>query len=225
MWFLRFWPNIVTITLTLMLILLLISTTKVSSYSSTTVQSSKYSSSELVSGGDTTNIFLRFSPLIGGPPFLPLHVEVILGMASNNSYAEFMDKKIYVRRTNNLSFLKEHATQLHRFDFLPMNPTDPSTISRLLTLRSVPAKVRHRIVQSSNNVDVQKDDDRSTSVQDDGKGITLLVPIRSVVADDIIPRALDFKEQYKDTLFRELRLIGGKNCLTFALDLISHVEA
>ena len=224
MW-LRFWPNIVTMTLTLMLILLLISTTKVSSYSSTTVQSSKYSSSELVSGGDTTHIFLRFSPLIGGPPFLPLHVEVILGMASNNSYAEFMDKKIYVRRTNNLSFLKEHATQLHRFDFLPMNPTDPSTISRLLTLRSVPAKVRHRIVQSSNNVDVQKDDDRSTSVQDDGKGITLLVPIGAVVADNIIPRALDFKDEYQDTLFRELRLIGGKNCLTFALDLISHVEA
>ena len=211
-------------TLTLILILLL-STPKVSSYSSTTLQSSKYSSSELTSDGDTTHIFLRFSPLIGGPPFLPLHVEVILGMASNNSYAEFMDKKIYVRRTNNLSFLKEHATQLHRFDFLPMNPTDPSTISRLLTLRSVPAKVRHRIVQSSNNVDVQKDDDRSTSVQDDGKGITLLLPIGSVVADDIIPRALDFKEQYKDTLFRELRLIGGKNCLTFALDLISHVEA
>ena len=207
-------------TLTLMLILLLISTTKVSSYSSTTLQSSKYSSSELISGGDTTHIFLRFSPLIGGPPFFPLHVEVILGTASNNSYAEFMDK-IYVKRTNNLSFLKEHATQLHRFDFLPMNPTDPSTISRLLTLRSVPAKVRHRIVQSSNNVDVQKDDDRST----DGKGITLLVPIRSVVADDIIPRALDFTEEYKDTLFRELRLIGGKNCLTFALDLISHVEA
>lgn len=224
MW-LRFWPNIVTMTLTLMLILLLISTTKVSSYSSTTLQSSKYSSSELISGGDTTHIFLRFSPLIGGPPFLPLHVEVILGTASNNSYAEFMDKKIYVRRTNNLSFLKEHATQLHRFDFLPMNPTDPSTISRLLTLRSVPAKVRHRIVQSSNNVDVQKDDERSTSVEDDGKGITLLVPIRSVVADDIIPRALDFTEEYKDTLFRELRLIGGKNCLTFALDLISHVEA
>ena len=41
---------------------------------------------------------------------------------------------------------------------------------------------------------------------------------------DIISTAINYKNEYKDSLFRELRLIGGKNCLQFALDLLAHID-
>ena len=71
------------------------------------------------------NIYLRFSPLIGGPRFLPAHVEVMLANESTGS--------------------------LHRYDFVPANPTDPQTLATLLTLRSVPGVLRCRVVDGSSS--------------------------------------------------------------------------
>jgi len=179
-----------------------------------------------------SHIFLRFSPLIGGPSFLPLHVEVIIVVdeAVNNSEETIMDT-VYIRRSNNLSatFLnKQHKLQFHRFDFLPEKPTDPSTISRLSTLQAVPGNVRYRTSSyntPSTNMSNNKSYNEATN-QMDGNGITILLPIGSLTcnAEDGISTAMQFKEKYSDTIFKELRIIGGKNCLQFALDLLSYIE-
>ena len=209
--------------------------------SSTLVLSQSSSSTESIDTEDANaHIFLRFSPLIGGPSFLPLHVEVIIAVEDTNNNGKEMKQNmntIYIRRANNISstsFLKEQLA-LHRFDFLPEKPTDPVNLSRLVTLRSVPARVRHRsYVSNSNNM--QSDDmngvDTSTANQD-GKGITILIPVGSIpstydgedtTTNHVISTAIKYKNEYKDSLFRELRLVGGKNCLQFALDLLAHID-
>eukprot|EP00559_Dactyliosolen_fragilissimus_P006478 CAMPEP_0184861100 /NCGR_PEP_ID=MMETSP0580-20130426/5870_1 /TAXON_ID=1118495 /ORGANISM="Dactyliosolen fragilissimus" /LENGTH=205 /DNA_ID=CAMNT_0027358475 /DNA_START=17 /DNA_END=631 /DNA_ORIENTATION=+ len=73
--------------------------------------------------------YLRFSPLIGGPPSIPLHVEVILVTEDGQS-----DINHAARRKI-----------LHRLDFLPKYPMDPRLTLDLLTFQSVPGLVRHRI--------------------------------------------------------------------------------
>ena len=82
----------------------------------------------LDSGITSLNLYLRFSPLIGGPrflSFLPAHAEVIIANESTGS--------------------------LHRYDFVPANPTDPQTLATLLTLRSVPGVLRCRVVDGSSS--------------------------------------------------------------------------
>jgi len=181
------------------------------------------------------HVFLRFSPLIGGPSFLPLHVEVIVAVDDSEKIKEKMDT-IYIRKVNNLSstsFLKE-PLELHRFDFLPVNPSSTSTLVQLLTLNGVPGKVRHRIYEriseESNNMQTEVIDTNTTN--QDGSGITILLPVgslpciddKNVSANEVVSTAMQFKEDYSDTLYKELRILGGKNCLSYALDLLSHVE-
>lgn len=74
----------------------------------------------------TVQVFLRCSPLIGGPSILPLHVEVIL--AEDKDTKRSIDDRIYIRKTNDLAYLMNTYPQLHRFDFLPENP---KTLQRL----------------------------------------------------------------------------------------------
>ena len=186
---------------------------------------------------EDTHAFLRFSPLIGGPPFLPLHVEVIFAVEDANCSEKIKSKMdtIYVTKTNNLSSTPIlRRLLLHRFDFLPENPTDPSTLARLSTLQGVPGRVRHRICdqrysEELNNIQITDSNDR----QQDGRGISILVPIGSLsCADDenatsnnvVISTAIDFKDEYSKTI-KELRILWGKNCLSFALDLLSHMES
>ena len=191
--------------------------------------------------GDS-HLFLRFSPLIGGPAFLPLHVEVIIAVEEANRGSSTKQKQnmdtIYIRKANNLSVFKE-PSQLHRFDFLPEKPTDPSTLTRLLTLKAVPGRLRYRTHASherhsevSQNMSTQFNDNMGTLNQDE-KGVTILIPVGSlmsieggdeVAANTILTTATEFNDKYGDTLFKELRILGGKNCLSFALDLLSHVE-
>ena len=58
--------------------------------------------------------FLQLSPLVGGPDFLALHSSIVL-------------------ENDHLSV---------RVDFLPDNATDPSVLSKLISLQSVPGIVR-----------------------------------------------------------------------------------
>ena len=199
-------------------------------YQSRTLYSQVNEQDDNIESTTDNHIFLRFSPLIGGPSFLPLHVEVIIIVYEdvNNSEEMTMDT-VYIRRNNNLSstFLNKQQLQFHRFDFLPERPLDPSTISQLSTLQAVPGNVRYRRYEtSSSNVPNNKSDNESTTNQMDGKGITILLPIGSFScnAEDGISTAVQFKEKYSDTIFKELRIIGGKNCLQFAMDLLSHID-
>ena len=85
-------------------------------------------------GGPSLDVFLRFSPLIGGPKFAPLHVEVMIKKRQSDSDA-------FNRSTPN------EENVLHRFDFVPSSPTDPRTLGQLLTFRSVPGLVRYRTLE------------------------------------------------------------------------------
>ncbi|KAK1737154.1 hypothetical protein QTG54_012021 [Skeletonema marinoi] len=167
---------------------------------------------------DNVQVFLRFSPLIGGPP-IPLHVEVILAEGDTDKHKDAESKgTIYIRKTNNLASMAVLNTypQLHRLDFLPENPTDHSTVVRLASLQSVPGKLRHRYVTASSDA------------KQDGKGITVLLPVGSIpcqkksgaTSSNVISTALDFTNERRDNVYDDLRIFLGKNCLSFALDLL-----
>ena len=72
---------------------------------------------------EKSNIFIRFSPLIGGPRFLPIHVEVILSSESGS----------------------------HKCDFIPLEARNPQTMKQLLTLRAVSGQVRYTNININTN--------------------------------------------------------------------------
>ena len=262
--------------------------------------SSSSSTTTAVPNADDVQLFLRFSPLIGGPAFLPLHVEVILVDANinnddgddNDTVEEFLTSQ---NNSEEVMQQQQYKQQIHRFDFLPAKPEDPSTIIRLISLQSVTGRVRYRTTtreimmakssmernnpnNMSNNYNGLDDDDeveQSTIAaaagmkdndiintihnNDKGKGITFLFPIGSIqyptstssttataatnfstssvdqkavskssttpTSSSAISTAIDYVNQYRATCGRELRIVGGKNCLSFALDLLFHLDS
>eukprot|EP00555_Chaetoceros_dichaeta_P013094 CAMPEP_0198268684 /NCGR_PEP_ID=MMETSP1447-20131203/38354_1 /TAXON_ID=420782 /ORGANISM="Chaetoceros dichaeta, Strain CCMP1751" /LENGTH=246 /DNA_ID=CAMNT_0043959873 /DNA_START=62 /DNA_END=799 /DNA_ORIENTATION=+ len=103
---------------------------------------------ETLTASQNLNVYLRFSPLVGGPSFLPIHVEVILHHISPPNLQTTVRRKIGDTLSNDMDGETKIISRdyLHRLDFLPENPSDPSTLFNLLTLRSVPALIRHRIL-------------------------------------------------------------------------------
>ena len=59
-------------------------------------------------------MFLRLSPLVGGPKFLRVHTALFV----------------------------EDDNELVGFDFLPREPTDPETLRKLVTMQTCPGQVR-----------------------------------------------------------------------------------
>ncbi|KAL3771325.1 hypothetical protein ACHAWO_005391 [Cyclotella atomus] len=201
---------------------------------------------------DHVSIFLRFSPLIGGPPFLPLHVEVLLTQDVPPSKSNTKDQQMHqliegiLKNTTNNRYL-----DIHRFDFLPQNPRDGDTIVRLMLLKGVPGNVRYR-----NCLMVDRDSLQDCSVadgnefnllidNDDGdiadgvhsanrkglnEGVTILLRVGSVSSynkfrsQSIISTATSFVKDYKTTAGKELRIVGGKNCVSFASDLLWYLN-
>ena len=179
---------------------------------------------------DSLRVFLRFSPLIGGPKFLPLHVEVILNRNSDNT--------------------------LYRFDFIPLKATDPSTLARLVTLQSVPGLLRSRtfdgygsdtaeeaaaadgvdsFVDSSPSNDTSKParnslDEFKIILSTNGRdarsqiirgrnGVTIcLSTIETSIPTEIIAQAEDFTQLYQIEN-GELNL-AQNSCYTFAYNLL-----
>lgn len=179
--------------------------------------------------GNHTHVFLRFSPLIGGPTFLPLHVEVIIAVEDTTTVQTKMDT-IYIRRDKSFSAIPifKDSVALHRFDFLPENPTDPLTLARLFTLQSVPGMVRNRSM-----FPLGFNDESTEAMDTDRNGMTILIPVGSQLNTNndnvqgdgtIVSAAMAFKSECSARLFKEIRIIGGKNCLSFALDLLSYLE-
>eukprot|EP00569_Conticribra_weissflogii_P005901 CAMPEP_0171345252 /NCGR_PEP_ID=MMETSP0878-20121228/21081_1 /TAXON_ID=67004 /ORGANISM="Thalassiosira weissflogii, Strain CCMP1336" /LENGTH=301 /DNA_ID=CAMNT_0011848615 /DNA_START=13 /DNA_END=918 /DNA_ORIENTATION=- len=192
--------------------------------------------------GNHVEIYLSLSPLIGGPPFLPVHIEVIL--------------TAHIRKNHDRSEWNhggKAAKELHRFDFLPASPTDPMTLLRLMTLRPVAGKVRHRIFyqedRTRNNEITVENENRLALCNNfsfrnqKGRGVVVSLPIGSVTSqqhavkhqstvmekstrcNEIIANAIDFTNKYKLTCGKELRLLGGKNCVSFAVDLLMHLDS
>lgn len=207
-------------------------------------------------------LFFRFSPLIGGPSFLPLHVEVIVVLGVGNfgnddhhpydsaskkrndavyfamngddlssSVAEFLSTTTDAQGRRRTIRIEE----MHRFDYIPMNPTDPTTLVRLLTLQGVPGQIRHRRIvvkdrYSSCSLSVESHDIIGTTTTTGGKkrdkGVEILLPVGCVSGYvDVISTAMKYVDEYHEQLYAELRIVGGKNCLSFALDLLSYVKS
>lgn len=165
-------------------------------------------------------VFLRFSPLIGGPSVLPLHVEVILAEKDADRRSDAEDDKgtIYIRNSNDFAYLNTYP-QIHRLDFLPENPTDPSTIARLISFQSVPGRLRHRYYTQHNVTSL------NTSHVD--RGITVLLPIGSIPCKDsnvIMSTALEFMNEMRDNVYENLRILLGKNCISFCIDLLAQLN-
>lgn len=160
-------------------------------------------------------LYLRFSPLIGGPRFLPAHVEVMIANGSTDS--------------------------LHRYDFVPKNPNDPSVLATLLTLRSVPGVLRCRVVDGSSSArqTVMENDNDTDAISSQGElrtilanyregragnvikgtnGITIcLAPVVSADSSALISQADIFTQQYQ--LERgELNLLTN-SCYVYAYEL------
>jgi hypothetical protein len=231
-------------------------------------------------------LFFRFSPLIGGPSFLPLHVEVIVVLDENGNFGSYdgrhcaYDIALSKRRlwsnaihyfamvdddlsssssiAEFLSTTTEYYAQgrrrtvrikeIHRFDYLPINPTHPSTLVRLVTFQSVPGQICHRRIKVKDRrsscsllcsvgdatiVSVHDDDERydikggTTTTRDKqrDKGVAILIPVGCVSGYvNVISTAMKYIDEYHEQLYAELRIVGGKNCLSFALDLLSYIK-
>jgi hypothetical protein len=160
-------------------------------------------------------LYLRFSPLIGGPRFAPVHVEVMLADEST----------------------------LHRFDFVPADATDPTTLAMLLTLRSVPGILRYRVVEGSSSSARTDDNDEdaisspgelrtilATTSKDGGNiimgknGITFRLASFEPSGDSsaLISEAENFTKQYQ--LDRGKLNLLTNSCFTYAYELLQFID-
>jgi len=158
---------------------------------------------------DDLEVWIRFSPLVGGPPILPLHSEIILKQETNGE------------------------TIFHRFDFLPRDPTDPNTISQLLSFSSVPGEVRYRVCKDDDIIQTSQPIDKATSISPLTQKLLLSssVKVKSFSSSKIenisntsnqIDIAKTFCEEYKSTN-SDLHLLKN-NCYNFAWALINRID-
>lgn len=182
---------------------------------------------------DEVSLFLRFSPLVGGPPFLPLHVELIL-LPTPKQINIQQRKQQLDAALKNASY---NCFDIHRFDFLPENARDTDTIVKLMKFQAVPGNVRYRYLPSEQNQLIGR---ASTDRRDHelhpvtcgnttrAEGLTVLFCIGTACSElesqSILSTAATFVEEYRAAAGKELRILGGKNCVSFALDMISHLD-
>lgn len=178
-----------------------------------------------------SQLFLRFSPLIGGPALLPLHVELLL-----------IPPTATRKEKENIEYVLKNATNqyfdIHRFDFLPENPRDSDTIARLMQFHGVPGNVRYRhypVEQKGTDNLLESGvipmDDRNilwepNSQSSNGKGergVIILLAL-ATCSQSILKTAIAFANDYRTSEGKELRILGGKNCLSFVLDMILHLD-
>lgn len=120
-------------------------------------------------------IGLQLSPLIGGPTWLPVHVKVVLETDAGD----------------------------YKWDFVPLKPSDPATLQKLLSLQAVPAEIRSY--------------SQATASEDSGDDD--VVPLLN--ASHLVQRAQTFCDEYPD---RDLSLISN-NCWVFAYRLYQSISA
>ena len=176
-------------------------------------------------------VFLRFSPLIGGPTFLPIHAEVLV-LDSDDT------------KEKNREGSKCDRGVLHRIDFIPLKPTETTTLAELLSFQDVDGLVRHRKLEvnegeSNMQNDISEDyvftsEASSQRIKEicsscfSMKKSSFVVPIGSATVNDFIttnnvrsPKSiedlLDKSEGMKLNLLRN-------NCYSFAWDVLSCLQ-
>ena len=152
---------------------------------------------------------------------LPVHAETVLAVGRADS--PLLSTVVLERDGLEFSRMVDESCQLHRFDFLPLHPTRPSTLAKLVSLQKVPASVRHRrYFGGFDELEPLRNDDISR------KGLSLILPLgflrggrRGV--DSVIANAGRYTEQYRNDVV-ELRVLFGKNCYSFVLDFLYYLN-
>lgn len=167
-------------------------------------------------------LHLETSPLIGGPSWLPLHVKVVL-----------KNKELY-----------------HKWDLIPIDATNATTLQKLILLQPVPAQIRYRMyttTTSQNNFDPtlsqqellrtkiydantlpRMSDNIYITMEDSTIDPTEEYHVRKLVEDGIeqeqryILQAHRFCQSYMTRTNMELHLVWN-NCWTFAFQLGFHL--
>jgi len=201
---------------------------------------------ETLNANQNLNVYLRFSPLVGGPSFLPIHVEVILHHISTPNLQRTVRRNIGDTLSNDMDGEMKIISRdyLHRLDFLPENPSDPSTLFNLLTFRSVPGLIRHRILvahlptaseiamESTKKISiVEVPKSRFDSLIGKQEGRTgssrkVIIPLGSIelsnnnaVTQDIPKLPISMEMYLQNQLGMELNL-ATNNCYSFAWGLL-----
>ena len=107
-----------------------------------------------------------------------------------------------------------------------------------MQLQAVPGFVRYRCSPAlrpddykpeTTSLHLAKRD--QTGNEAEGRGVTILFKLgisssrkKSTSSTSVLTTAMDFINSYRTSHGRELRILGGKNCVSFALDMIAHVE-
>jgi hypothetical protein len=155
-------------------------------------------------GDPLHRVALEWSPLIGGPSWLPLHVK--------------------------LSIEAGDGTR-HQLDFVPTDAANPEVTGRLMALQCVPGEVRYTLCGknlNSTNEMRQPYDDRIVFRSDDETkrrwpsrrmGSIRELFSSSSAATPVVDRAVRFAASYPD---RNLHLLTN-NCWTFAVRLYLHL--
>ena len=112
------------------------------------LQISKESQSQRSESSRNVKAYARFSPLIGGPTFLPIHVEVMI--------LETMTNDVQMNSGNGSA-----KTLLRRIDFIPKDAEQIETILKLVTFQNVPAIIRDRTLTFGYE---DKDSDESLNI-------------------------------------------------------------
>jgi len=145
------------------------------------------------------DVYLRFSPLVDGPEFFPIHVEVMI-----LNYTYEYQKKVNGHLDEKESFedisdddddnIIIHC--LHRFDFLPANPKDKNNILQLITLQSVPGQIRHRVFINEKNASTMSNTNERP-IQDNVNNVDT---VYSIVPEKRIEALLGSKSKDKKKL-------------------------
>jgi hypothetical protein len=143
-------------------------------------------------------VYFENSPLIGGPAWLPIHVKVVL----------------------------DEGDFVHKWDFVPIDATNATTLLSLASLQPVPAEVRYqrrqlplRLKQSNAafaGYDIVLRSSIDESGADSGKENDLERHRR--ITERMLAKAELFCASYE----RDLHLLKN-NCWTFALQLWYHL--
>ena len=189
---------------------------------------------------DSYHMCLRFSPLVGGPSFLPLHVELILIPVMEYNLNDWQQMQRSADKST--SGTNNENVGIHRFDFLPDNPRDRETIMKLMQFQSVPGNVRYRSCQTDQIIGCfQKPNQSDASAHTiidlimrsesinilEDRGMTIVLHFGTSPAynkESVLSSAINFVDSYRSKEGKELRILGGKNCISFALDMISYLD-
>lgn len=186
------------------------------------MQISKDSKSQRSESSRNVKAFARFSPLIGGPTFIPIHVEVMI--------LETTIDDMQMHSENGSA-----KTLLRRIDFIPKDAEKIETILKLVTFQNVPAIIRDRTLTYG----YEKDSDESLNVLnpinvDFARIETLLQNSVSIEKTNfILPLNIDgiANIDYMKSLSfcvkskqgSELNLLNN-NCYSFAYDILQTLK-